>query len=594
VLEQIEMSIAGTEVAVDAATAKSSRPRWLAPAMVSVLGAIAYIDTFKSPFIFDDEWITHNRDIRQLWPLTTVLFSKANVHRPMVALSFAVNYAISGLNVWSYHAVNLTIHILAALTLFGIVKLTLTGERLRGRFGANADSLALAVALVWMLHPIQTMAVTYTVQRCESLMGLFYLLTLYTAIRGFNSGSRKWYALSIAACAAGMLSKQVMVTAPVLVLLYDVLFVTGSLRTSFGKRKWFYLGLAGTWTVLAATLIAAPTNQTAGFAVKTITPLRYLLSEFGVIVYYLRLAVWPSPLCLDYVWPRASTAAEIVPFAIIVGALVFATIYCVMRLKPIGYLGAWFFLVLAVTSSIMPFDDLIFEHRLYLPLAAVAALVVLGGYSGGRWLLDRAAFRYGSSAGTASDVGRRLALASIVIVVAALGFLTLRRNVDYRNPMTLWMDVLAKQPQNGRAHNNMGVLLLEKQDFDSALPQFDLACLYSPNSTNAHCNLGLVLSVKGRYAEARQELNESLRIKPDFDRALFNLGQLSDAEGKDDEAISLFRQTLDLNPSYQLAHLKLGQVLERTGKVSEAQEQYEAERLLYPESTGASPGTAAR
>ncbi|HWX42907.1 MAG TPA: tetratricopeptide repeat protein [Blastocatellia bacterium] len=588
------MSIAGTEVAVNAATAKSSRPRWLAPAMVSVLGAIAYIDTFKSPFIFDDEWITHNRDIRQLWPLTTVLFSKANVHRPMVALSFAINYAISGLNVWSYHAVNLTIHILAALTLFGIVKVTLTGERLRGRFGANADSLALAVALVWMLHPIQTMAVTYTVQRCESLMGLFYLLTLYAAIRGFDSGSRKWYALSIAACAAGMLSKQVMVTAPVLVLLYDVLFVTGSLRTSFVKRKWFYLGLAGTWAVLAATLIAAPTNQTAGFAVKTITPLRYLLSEFGVIVYYLRLAFWPSPLCLDYVWPRASTAAEIVPFAIIVGALVFATIYCVMRLKPAGYLGAWFFLVLSVTSSIMPFDDLIFEHRLYLPLAAVAALVVLGGYSGGRWLLDRAAFRYGSPAGTGGDVGRRLALASIVIVVAALGFLTLRRNVDYRNPMTLWMDVLAKQPQNGRARNNLGVLLLEKQDFDAALPQFELACLYSPNSTNAHCNLGLTLSVKGRYAEARQELNESLRIKPDFDRALFNLGQLSDAEGKDDEAISLFHQTLDLNPSYQLAHLKLGQVLERTGKLSEAREHYEAERRLYPESTGASPGTAAR
>src|SRR5262249_26552673 len=148
-----------------------------------------------------------------------------NASRPLVSLTLAINYAISGYEVWSYHLVNLLIHVGAGLTLFGIVRRTLQSDRLRVRFGARSTELALAVALVWTVHPLQTQSVTYIIQRGESLMGLFYLLTLYSAVRSLDSRSeRLWWAAAIVACAAGMLSKQVMLTAPLMVLLYDFVF----------------------------------------------------------------------------------------------------------------------------------------------------------------------------------------------------------------------------------------------------------------------------------------------------------------------------------------------------------------------------------
>ena len=125
--------------------------------------------------------------------------------RPVVNLTLAVNYAIGGLDVRGFHVGNLLIHLLAALTLYGIVRRTLLSPLLKERFGHAASALALAAALIWSVHPLQTEAVTYLTQRTESLMGLFFLLTLYGAIRAASSPHPwKWYAATVAACALGM------------------------------------------------------------------------------------------------------------------------------------------------------------------------------------------------------------------------------------------------------------------------------------------------------------------------------------------------------------------------------------------------------
>jgi len=171
--------------------------------LVVCAGFYAYHNSLHGAFVFDDEVaILTNPSIRQFWPLWSVLSAPAGTvvsRRPIVNVSFAINYALGGLNVWGYHVVNAGIHILAALALYGIVRRTLRRPGLRERYGEGTAWLALAVALVWVVHPLQTESVNYTTQRTELLMGLFFLLTLYCVIRGAESSSRAtaWYVVAV-------------------------------------------------------------------------------------------------------------------------------------------------------------------------------------------------------------------------------------------------------------------------------------------------------------------------------------------------------------------------------------------------------------
>ena len=199
------------------------------------------------------------------------------------------------MNVWGYHAVNLAIHVLAAWTLFGVTRRTLLLPPLHYRFGLAATPLALAVAMLWTLHPLQTEAVTYVIQRTEALAGLFYLLVLYCVVRGaMSTRSIFWYIAATVSCLLGMATKEVMATAPLLVLLYDRTFLAGSFREALRRRFGLYLALAATWTVVPALLFSTGFyGGTAGFAVQKFTWWSYLLTQSGVIVHYLRLAFWP-------------------------------------------------------------------------------------------------------------------------------------------------------------------------------------------------------------------------------------------------------------------------------------------------------------
>ena len=174
-------------------------------ALLVVVGVLIYLNSFNGQIVFDDVVITDDPSIRQLWPPWSAMFSPNQVTRPLVGLSLAINYAMSGTDLWSYHLFNLAIHILAALTLFGVVRRTLLTEKLKDRFGKASTALALAVALIWMVHPLHTESVTYLIQRSEAMCGLFYLLTLYCVIRGHSSRpAALWYTAAVLSCAAGM------------------------------------------------------------------------------------------------------------------------------------------------------------------------------------------------------------------------------------------------------------------------------------------------------------------------------------------------------------------------------------------------------
>lgn len=494
----------------------------MVPWALAAAGLWAYHNSFSGAFLLDDvHAIVENPLLRQPGRL---LFASV---RPVADLSFALNYALGGLEVWGYHALNLAIHLAAAGTLFGILRRTLQHRRFNGRGPGEATGLAFAVALFWLLHPLQTQSVTYIVQRAESLMGLFYLVTLYALIRWEAApAARFWSGASLLACALGMATKASMATAPLAVLLYDRTFCSGSFAWAWKRRKGYYLGLAATWLLLPLLLSAAPPwEPTAGFALESVTPLQYFLTQPGVILHYLRLSFWPHPLVLDYGdWPLARTFGAIVPPLLGVGAFLLLTIWLWHRRPEIGFWGGWFFLTLAATSGLFPIKDLAFEHRMYLPLAGVTAVAVLTA--------DRGLRRLFSSARLRQTVAVGLCLAAGV----ALGGLTIRRNEDYRSEVRMWRDVVAKRPNNARAHSNLGNKLLAEGRVAEAVTHFERSIALQPDNPDAFNNLGSAYERLGQIQKARGSFERALALHPFFAQAALNLASLDVAEGRFQQA----------------------------------------------------------
>ena len=442
---------------ISAPPSPGSRALFLAAALIVLAALAAYANSLSGPFIFDDQTaIVDNPTIRHLWPPTESLtppLNQTTSGRPLLNGSFALNYALGGLDPFGYHVLNLLIHLLAGLTFFGLVRRTLLHPSLRERWAGAALPIALASALIWTVHPLQTEAVTYVVQRGESLMGLFYLLTLYTFARSAGSPQpARWQIFSVLACLLGMATKEVMATAPLMVFLYDRTFVAGSFRDAWRRRRAYYSALAATGLLLAALMTTTHgRGGTAGFGLP-FAWWQYALTQLRVVTHYLSLAVWPSPLVLDY----GNTMVEENPYAALPCALwvlgLVALALWALRYRPVtGFLGAWFFLILAPSSSILPVvTQATAEHRLYLPLAAVVVFAVCGLYA---WLGPRSWWAW-------------------LALVPVLAWLTARRNDDYHSVLSIWQDNVANCPGNARAYNNLGDYWLAAGNPKTALDDY--------------------------------------------------------------------------------------------------------------------------
>jgi Flp pilus assembly protein TadD len=550
----------------------------LIPLLVIAASLSAYQNSFEGVFLLDD-WgsVVRNPTIHRLWPVWQALSPPRGsgttvAGRPMINWSFAVNYAIGGTRVLGYHVLNLAIHTLAGLTLLGIVRRTLLQEPLRQRFGAAAQPLALAIAIIWVVHPLQTESVAYVSQRAESLMGLFYLLTLYCAIRGAETdSSNAWYVLSVASCLLGVASKEVIGSAPLLVFLYDRTFLSGSFREAWRRRWRLYVALAATWIPLSYLVISAGNRGgSAGFGAG-VTWQAYALTQFQAIAHYVRLSVWPHPLVFDYGIGVASSVGEVVPCALAVIALLISTAIALWRWPAVGFLGAWFFGILIPTSSVLPVaTQTIAEHRMYLSLVALIAIVVLGAFEIGKRIFS-------------GQQGRVLGCAAGGLVVVLLTIQTVHRNQDYNSEVALWRDTVMKCPNNPRAHYNLGVALGRLGKFTEEIGQYEQALRINPDYADAHYNLGVALGQAGKLQEATGHFNEALRIAPDFAEAHNNLGVVLIQMGRVQEAIDQWEQALQIQPDNAEAQDNLGNAFAQVGKLDNAIRHYEQAVRLQPD-----------
>ncbi len=409
--------------------------RLFQPIFLPVLAALvllAYSNTFSASFQFDDQpSITENESIRSLANVPALLMGQ----RGVTMASFALNYAMGGLDVAGYHVVNVSIHILNAMAAYFLVL-----GIFRDEDEARAKKVAAFSALIFALHPVQTQAVTYIVQRMESLAALFYLLGLLAFRRAAFAST--WlrrgllYAATSAFYVLGFYSKETAFTFPFAALLYDFYFIgKGSFQKVFSRWP-VYLALFALMLFFtahdivpmsgfgdlsrdssiiaslkggppAASMAAANAHPaaTAGFAVEGISPEEYLFTQFDVIVYYISLLFVPMNQNLDYDFPLAKTLFKVpeahrgavlnipmLPPAASLAILLFilaSGVYLFLRsrkasagAKKTDCLAAsffifWFFLILAPTSSFFPIADVIFEHRLYLSTLGFAVILVV-------------------------------------------------------------------------------------------------------------------------------------------------------------------------------------------------------------------------
>jgi tetratricopeptide (TPR) repeat protein len=596
-------------------TAGGARP--LAIGLIVAAGWAAYANSFCGVFVLDDLYeIERNPAIRQLWPPAVPMFQGSGLpRRPIPYYTFALNYALGGYEVWGYHLLNLAVHLACALLLFAVVRRTLAGGRLAAPYGQAATGIALATALLWTVHPLQTQAVTYVYQRLESLAAMFYLLTLYCFLRGVSAdrpgppaeprsrrlpvathprperstvdrgetrGSRLWLWGSVVACALGMASKETMVTAPLLVLWYDRVFVAASWK-ELARRRWTYhASLAATWLLLAA-VISAQTERYGELVTPPHTPLAYALNQGPVILHYFKLAFWPQDQCLYYLWQEAGSVGALLPSLATIAALAGACLVCMLRYPRLGFLLGSFWLLLAPTSSIFPVYELAFEHRMYLPLAALAGVVVLAGYEATRRVIappkgDSPIFAtmlrtVPAKIGTVPTRRRIAVAAAQIAAVAALTIVlaaaTTARNAVYHSYLGMWMDVIAKAPHNWEAYDKLARCHFEMHNYAEAAKYGRLTLQWSPpprcrHDATAlaaiHGNLGIALLRSGDRPGAVEHLRRSVELDANIAPTWVNLGNLL-IQTSPDAAMACYRQALKLDPACAEAYNNLGWVL---------------------------------
>jgi Flp pilus assembly protein TadD len=536
-----------------------------------IAGAAAYSNSLAAPFILDDEEaIVRNPHVVSLLPLSQAIGAPAQssfAGRPVASLSLAISHAVGGPSPASFRAWNIAFLITSALALAALI-----GRTLRRAGQADAETFAVGVALLWLLHPLNTEVVNYVTQRTESLMGLCYLLTLYAAARAMDAtrAARGWTAAAVVACAAGMATKESMVTAPLMVLIYDAVFAAGSIRAALTRRGVLYGGLASTWLLLAYLNLDGPRSGSAGFG-TAVSPLAYLLNQAGMISTYLKLSVWPAPLIVDYGRTPPIDVGAAVPSLLLIGVLLAGVVFAWIRKHHVAaFLGTWFFVTLAPTSSVIPIaTEVGAERRMYLPLIAIVTLAAIG--------IRR------------FTPHPRAMMGVTTVLALALGTATFARNRDYHDPIALWRQVVSERP-HGRAHYNLAIALRAAGRVGEAIDHYRAAVADEPH---AHYALGFEAGEAGRFDEAARELRAFLDLRPAdpvapqawllLGEALVRLQRVSEAE-------RALRSALEMAPRFADAHGRLADLLLRQGRLGEAVAAYRSYLSLVPEHAAAHHG----
>ena len=552
---------------------------WFSSSIIALAVIAAYSTGLRTPFQYDDlSTIVENDSIKHLPDLRLALSPPPNATptsgRPLLNLSFALDYALTGLNVTGYHATNIALHLVAALLLFVIVRQTLRLPAVG--LESHADLIATATAAIWAVHPIQIGAVTYISGRSDVLMAVCYFTVLAAAIRALQSPhSSVWAVVAVVVCGIGMACKESMVTAPVAVLLYDRAYISDRFATALRRRWRLYASLAATWAVLAVLLIDAPHSASAGFSTG-LSPWTYLLNQALVIPEYIRLVVWPDHLLFAFGEARLLTLADVGVMGLVVPSLALAAIWLWHRRPTLGFPAVWAFLTLAPTSSIVPVaTEVGAARRMYLPLAGIVVLFVVGIVAIARQRRRRVA-----------SLARPLSL-GVAVLIVLLAATTAAQNLEFASAERLWRGSLERRPSR-LAHRNLAAVLLQEGRRSEAVEHLRAAADQGPLARYA---LGVALFDDGRPAEAIVELQRAISETPNEPTIALDgrrvLGRALAQQRRHREAADVFAQIAALTPDDLAPRLSRADELLAAGALADAHEEYQRILAAQPHHSGA-------
>jgi len=575
-------------------------------ALIVLLGIALYGHTLNAPWYLDDiRAILENPAVLHLREAMGELFSG----RGLAYLTFALNYRLGEASVVGYHLINIAIHLITACLVFLLLQRVFRDRRM----------LAVGGALVFVAHPLQTQAVTYIVQRMTSLSGLFFFLAIYLYVRAREamdypaekSPAAHWLFYA-GACICGALAvfiKQNAAVLPVALILFDRYFLAQGGHRGW-RKQFFYVApfcLVPLW--LGGQSLLLPMSSPGGIDnvgglpdlvhLRHNSPLNYLVTQFFVVWLYLRLLFIPYGQALDYDVPIVANLWHWPSLVGLLGIVLLLTAAILLR-KRHPWISAgvlWFFLALAVESTIIPLDP-VFEHRLYVPMFGFALVVM----------------------GLLACLPPRIAVAGLVLLTTTLAVFTWQRNALWNDPVAFYEDNLSRAPRSERVHLELANLYLKKGraaeaqvlyeraleiNPDYVLLHINLARAYAaqketqkavailreglrrdPTHFKLYNNLGVMLNTLGDYRGAADALQRASHIEQDHPTVYFNLGVAYDRLGQFDQAIFNFRRSLSLAPNDPVTHFNLGNALFGKGDERAALQAFMSAYRLNPSHTG--------
>jgi tetratricopeptide (TPR) repeat protein len=531
---------------------------------MAVIAFVIYAKTLTGDFIFDDGFnIKHNPHIRLKHFTAEGLLDAAlkgpSKRRPIPKLSFALNHYFHGYNVVSFHMVNILIHIVNGVLLYLLVNITWRTPAMRpyrGKYGW----VAFFAASIWIVHPIQTQAVSYMVQRMTSLAAMFYVLSLLSYIQARlatgNTNRAAWFCAMTVAGILALGSKEIAATLPFFIFLYEWYFFQ-DLSLSWIKKR-LPLIAAVFFVLIIISLIylgGHPIEKiTSMYVNHPVTMTQRALSQMRIIILYISLLLWPHPGRLNLAYdfqPSHSLLDPVTTLLSMIAIIIFLAMAGLLAKKQrlISFCILWFFGNLVVESSVIALE-LVFEHRNYLPSMF---FILLGVFLSFRYLKPK---------------WLAPLLLSAVVAIGALW--TSERNEVWRSPILMWKDSINKSPQYPRPYNNLGVALMHRGLYQMAAKQYRRAIELDPENARAHTNLGYVLAKQGQYGEAIEHLTKAREIEPNHYEIYNNFGIVMTLQGRYQEAVEYFLASLAIKPDYSLVHNNLGEALMKLGRIEEA------------------------
>lgn len=556
--------------AADPPAGIGAQPAWrgLALAAILVLSTVAvYWSAIGGAFVFDDlpQIVDRARGLK-------MEYDPASLLRPrgLVDQTFVANFKMMGgrLSASVYRGTNVAIHIVTALLLFWLVRQTLRRAPGVAGLAGYATGIGFFVALLWVLHPLQTQAVTYVVQRYESMMAMFAVaalccvaLSLRKQADGVSVGGSLWRSLAVGCALLSFACKESGAVTPVLLLLYDRAYSGGTWGGTLRRWAPYLLGsMVLSLPFLGVVRQVLWTAGDAGFRQQLVSPAEYAVSQPGVILFYLRLLFWPNAQAADYGWPIARGVSEIALPGAILLAIFATTAWLVVRRPAAALLPAAFFITLAPSSSFVPIVDLAFDHRMYVPSMAAIALVVIVV---ARWLARAEAATAGWVLG--------------IVAAVALGLAVDARNRVWKSEFDCWQDVVEKRPANSRGWTNLGNCFVQRRgegDQQRAIDCFDRALKLKPNSYETQTMLAMALielpDDHPRRLEALEHCRRAVEGHPDDPRTASAMAYLLVRLNRLEPALVQWRRAVELQPANTVFRYNLASCLDSMGKHAEA------------------------